>query len=123
MRNQLTLAERVRMLRELLANIPVTMPENGAPYQELELEALLTAGFPISSKNPAYWSGTMPGLRAAIILGKVTMVSRKHQIIRFRDISAKEKLVWAERLARTKQRTLLSQIIDEDGGTNNVDEE
>lgn len=115
MRIQLSLAERVRILKKLFSETPVTKTED-SEYIEITFDQLLNAGFPKSATNPAYWSGTMPGIRAAIICGKVTWFSEKLKVIRFRNITPSEKLVWEQRLAKLKNKTLLSSIIKEDSG-------
>lgn len=102
----LSLPERVEIIRDILSRYPEEEDESGTKYIQVPLDDLTAHGLPASAKNPAYWSGTSPGLRACIQLGMVTFFSRKNEYIRFLAVTPEDKLVWQDRVRRAQKASI-----------------
>ncbi len=113
MKRLLSLKQRISILRELFASARVQEDDRGKEFVEFTLDQLVAAGLPDSATNPAYWSGTSPGLRAAITLNKSVFFSRKYRVIRFYDVTPEDRLIWQERVNNQRQKKLVEDVDDE----------
>lgn len=106
------LPERVRIIREILEEYE-EQELNGVKYTQVPLTALVEHGLPISAMNPAYWSGTSPGIKAAVKLDLTTFFSKKGEFIRFMQMSANDKIIWNERLEKNRPAVVRAIVDDE----------